>query len=137
MFYELEETDRLIRLFSWEYLDMDSLYAPIEGKKEFTPQPITEYLPDEAARDDKRKRMQEKLARILTPEKISLYVREQLGDRKRMRASELPLDQEDAFIRMIYIRLYGQRKNMDYRLELKEVAEKNGFRFRDFEIVLK
>lgn len=135
--YELEELDGLVKLFSWDYLDMDSLYAPVEGKKEFVPQQMPVILADEEVRSEKRKQMKEKLERILTPEKISLYVKEQLGDRENMLASQLPLEQEDAFIRIIYIRLYGQRKNMNYRLELKEIVEKNGFRFRDFVIVSK
>ncbi len=134
--YELEEMDRLIKVFSWDYLDMDSLYAPVEGKKEFTPQEMPVVVPDEAAREEKRRKMQEKLERILTPEKISAYVKWRLAGRTSMLASEL-LDEEDAFIRIIYIRLYGQRKNMDYKLELKDVVEKEGFRFRDFVIKAK
>lgn len=135
--YELEELDGLVKLFSWDYLDMDSLYAPIEGKKEFVPQEMPLIVPDEEVRSEKRKKMQEKLEKILTPEKISLYVKSQMNGRDKMLASELPLEQEDTFIRMIYIRLYGQRKNMNYRLELKGIVEKGGFRFRDFEIVSK
>ena len=135
--YELEELDGLVKLFSWDYLDVDSLYAPVEGKKEFQPQDMPIIIPDEAVRDKKRKKMMEKLARILTPEKISVYVEEQLNGKERMLASDLPLEQEDAFVRMIYIRLYGQRKNMNYRLELRDVVEKDGFRFKDFEIIAK
>lgn len=135
--YELEETDRLIRLFAWDYLDTDSLYSPTEGRKEFAPQPMPVIVADEAARSEKRRRMKEKLEQILTPEKISLYVAEQMAGRKEMLASELPLDKGDTFIRMIYIRLYGQRKAMGYRLELKAAVEKDGFRFRDFKIIAK
>ncbi|MBQ7840110.1 MAG: hypothetical protein IJ390_06460 [Lachnospiraceae bacterium] len=137
MIYEMEEMDRLIKLFSWDYLDMDSLYAPVEGKKEFVPQPMQIIAANEKVRSEKRRLMQEKLERVLSPEKISQYVKEQLDGNRKMLASRLPLDQEDAFIRLIYIRLYGQRKNMNYRLELKDVVEKDGFRFRDFEIILK
>jgi len=135
--YELEELDRLIKVFSWDYLDMNSLYVPIEGKKEFVPQEIPVILPDEKIRDEKRRKMQEKLEKILTPEKISAYVTEQLHGRSKMLASELPVGDDDTFIRMIYIRLYGQRKNMNYRLEMKEIVEKDGFRFRDFVIARK
>lgn len=130
--YELEEMDRLIRLFSWEYLDMDSLYAPVEGKKAFVPEPVEISVPDEALREEKRRMMQEKLSRILSPEKIGAYVDEMLGSRKVMAASELPLSEGDTFIRMIYIRLYGQRKNMNYKLKLKERTKRDGFCFRDF-----
>lgn len=133
--HELEETDRLIKIFSWDYLDMDSLYAPIEGKREFVPQKMPEIIVDEQVRDDKRSRMKEKLAKILTPEKIADYVENQMKGRSRMLASELPLSEDDTFIRMIYIRLYGQRKNMSYRVETGENIEKDGYRFRDFTII--
>lgn len=135
--YELEAIDRLIKVFYWDYLDTDSLYAPVEGKKEFVPQEIQIFIPDEEARDEKRKKMQLKLEKTLSPEKITSYVKEQLGDKKSMLASELPLSEGDTFIKMIYIRLYGQRKRVAYRLKLKDTIEKNGFRFRDFEISLK
>ncbi len=130
--YELEEMDRLIKLFSWEYLDTDSLYAPVEGKKEFIPEVMESFEANEELREEKRRRMEEKLARILSPEKINAYVKEMLGDRQVMAASEFPVSEGDTFIRLIYIRLYGQRKNMDYTLELKNMTEKCGFRFRDF-----
>lgn len=130
--YELEEMDRLIRIFFWEYLDMDSLYAPVEGRKEFEPKPVELAEADEELREEKRRQMLKKLEQILSPEKINEYVLEILGDRKAMAASELPLEEGDTFIRLIYIRLYGQRKQMKYQLELKDVTEKSGFRFRDF-----
>ncbi len=135
--YELEEMDHLIKIFSWNYLDTDSLYAPIEGKREFVPQEMELWIPNEESRGIKRKRMHEKLANILTPEKIDDYVKEQLGKQQKILASSLPVEEGDTFIRMIYIRLYGNRKKVSYRLELKNVVEINGFRFRDFEIIRK
>lgn len=132
--YQLEEMDGLVKLFSWEYLDTDSLYAPIEGRKEFKPQPYVEPEPDEGLREEKRLLMRAKLERILSVDKIASYVEQMLAGREQMLASELPLEEADTFIRLIYIRLYGQRKNMNYRLKLKELVEKDGYRFRDFEI---
>lgn len=133
--YELEEMDRLIKIFYWDYLDMDSLYAPVEGKKEFIPQETPLIIPNEEVRYEKRKQMWSKLGRTLSPEKIAAYVAEQLGDRNCMLASELPLSEEDTFIKLIYIRLYGQRKKVGYCLEMKDTVEKDGFRFRDFLIL--
>lgn len=130
--YELEEMDKLIRIFSCEYLDIDSLYAPVEGKKEFVPEPVEVHKPNQKLREEKRRQMQEKLERVLSPQKIDAYVIKQLSERGQMRASELPLDEDDTFIRLIYIRLYGQRNSMSYELELGEVIKKDGFRFRDF-----
>ncbi len=130
--YELEEMDRLIRVFSWDYLDTDSLYSPVEGQKQFVPEKVDLPIPDRALREKKRQEMQDRLARVLSPQKIGEYVETQLGTKNQMKASDLPLDEGDTFIRVIYIRLYGQRKDMNYRLELGRVIEKDGFRFRDF-----
>lgn len=132
--YQLEELDRLIRIFSWEYLDIDSLYAPTEGRKEFKPQPYEEPERNEELREEKRLLMLAKLEQVLSVEKIMSYVDEVMTGKERMLASELPLAGAADFMRLIYIRLYGQRKHVNYRLELKEPTEKNGFRFRDFEI---
>ncbi len=132
--YELEETDRLIRIFSWDYLDTDSLYSAPEEKKEFEPAPLEISAPDPDRRRKKRKEIEERLEKALNVQKIEQYVDQQLGSRDRMYASELPLEEGDTFIRVIYIRLYGQRKDVNYQLKIGEMTEKDGFRFRDFEI---
>ncbi|MFO5342778.1 DUF5716 family protein, partial [Salmonella enterica subsp. enterica serovar 1,4,[5],12:i:-] len=80
------------------------------------------------------KRMLEKLARVLNPEKINHYVERQLGDRQEILASELPLGNTDDFVKMIYVRLYGQRKNMKYAIAVKAMIKKNGYQFTDFTI---
>ncbi len=133
--YELEETDRLIKIFAWDYLDTDSLYTPIEGKKEFVPQEVPMIIPDEKERERRRLEIRQKLEQTMSPAKITSYVKEQLGERERMLASELPISEGDTFIKMIYIRLYGQRKQVPYRLELRDRVSKDGFSFRDFVIV--
>lgn len=132
--YELAETDRLIRLFSWDYLDTDSLYAPRQGKTEFIPQDIEAHKISESERRRRKAEFEEKLKNVLSPGHINQYVQEVLGDNDCVRASELPLDEGDTFIRMIYIRLYGSRKFMGYVVEPGEMIEKDGFRFRDFVI---
>lgn len=134
--YELEECDRLIRIFSWAYLDIDSLYSPIEGRKEFVPEKLVLHQIDPKAREEKRLQMEEKLERILSPEKINEYVLSTLSGRKAMKASEFPME-GDGFIRIIYIRLYGQRKTMKYRIEKLGYTTSGGYRFRDFNILRK
>lgn len=132
--YEVEFLESLIRIYSCSFLDENSFYAPIEGRKEFVPQQVAESEPDLEQRENKLKRMMEKMARVLSPEKIENYVNARLGDRKEMRASELPIENPEDFVKVIYVRLYGQRKNMGYGIETKENCEVNGFRFRDFRI---
>lgn len=157
--YELEETDRLIRMFSFSFLDKDSLYAPVEGRKIFVPQDIAVSEIDAEERERKKEEMRRHLKNVLSPAKISHYVDACLADRDRMAASEILEDAsagaagstEDTqgaqdkqtdlipetmrFIRIIYIRLYGQRKHMPYTVRPMEEVSVDGYRFRDFEII--
>ena len=110
--YEIEYLDNLVRLFGSSFIDEKSFYSPIEGKKEFHPQELTEVMPDVELRQEKLRKMTEKMQRILSPERIERFVEEQLGDREKIYASELPMETMDDFIRLIYVRLYGSRKKM-------------------------
>ncbi len=132
--YEIEFLDNLVRIYSCSFLDENSLYSPIEGKKEFIPQQMDRQEPDMELRQEKMRRMIEKMQKILSPEKIDRYVGQNIGDRKEMLATELPLSNVEDFVKIIYVRLYGQRKNMKYRIETTEEKEVNGFRFKDFRI---
>ncbi len=132
--YRLSFLDELIRIYQAGVIDDSSLYTPIEGRKEFVPQMLEDEEPDEALRRQKMEELTEKMQRVLSTEKIGNYVSEQLGDRRKMMATELPLSCPEDFIRIIYIRLYGQRKNMRYTVETTEEKEVNGYRFKDFVI---
>ena len=135
--YEIEYLDNLVRLFGSSFIDEKSFYSPIEGKKEFHPQELTEVMPDVELRQEKLRKMTEKMQRILSPERIERFVEEQLGDREKIYASELPMETMDDFIRLIYVRLYGSRKKMRYRIEKAEGANKISveFDFPDFAII--
>lgn len=135
--YRISFLDELIRIYSSSVLDEKSLHVPIEGKKEFKPVELADDLPNAALRQEKLKKMMEKMERVLNPRKINHYVLECLQERERMMASELPLAAAEDFVRLIYVRLYGQRKNMKYRIETAEDIVINGYRFRDFAIIRK
>ena len=132
--YEIEFLDNLVRIYSCSFLDENSFYSPIEGKKEFIPQQMKRQEPDMELRQEKMRRMMEKMQKILSPEKINHYVGQCIGSRKEMLATELPLSNVEDFVKIIYVRLYGQRKNMKYRIETTEEKEVNGFRFKDYKI---
>lgn len=134
--YELEYMDDLLRLYSASFIDDNSFYSPVEGKKEFKPQEIEMVEPDMELRQEKLRKMTEKMRRILSPERINEYVEGQLGDRNEMRASELTLESVDDFMKLIYVRLYGTRKNMEYRIERMTGENKvsRNFDFPDFVI---
>ena len=76
----------------------------------------------------------EKMQKVLSARKIEGYVMAQMGDRQEINASELPLESTEDFVKIIYVRLYGQRKNLKYQVEPGNMTEENGFRFRDFKI---
>ena len=123
-------------LYSCSFIDESSFYNPIEGKKEFHPQEIEEIKPDLELRQEKLRKMTEKMRRILSPERINEYVAIQLGSRNEMKASELALESIDDFMKLIYVRLYGTRRNMKYRIERIDEKNKvsNNFDFPDFVI---
>lgn len=132
--YRITFLDELIRIYSSGVLDEKSLYVPIEGKKEFKPTELIDELPDEKLRQAKLKKMMEKMERVLNPQKIDSYVQSCMKDRNEMLASELPLETAEDFVHMIYVRLYGQRKNMKYTVEAGEDIAVEGYRFRDYVI---
>lgn len=132
--YRIEFLDELIRLYSSSVMDSNSLYSPTEGRKEFVPQELVAEEPDLLLRQEKMRRITEKMQRILSPEKIGKYVDSQLGDNLEMRAAQFPLEKVEDFIKIIYIRLYGQRKNMNYTVESLKETEAGGYRFKDFVI---
>ena len=132
--YRIAFLDEMIRIYSCGMLDEKSLYVPIEGKKEFRPVELINDMPDLELRQAKLKKMLEKMERVLNPEKINAYVRKCMQDRQEIMASELPLETANDFVYMIYVRLYGQRKNMKYTVEPRLDVTVNGYRFRDYVI---
>ena len=95
---------------------------------------LDEEAPDEELRREKMRKMAEKIQRVISVEKIQTYVDRQLEGKEELEASKLPLNNEDDFIKLIYVRLFGQRKNMGYTIETLEEREVNGYRFKDFRI---
>lgn len=132
--YRIEYMDELIRIYSSAVIDDKSLYKPVEGKKTFEPSVIEEAEPDYELRNEKMKKMLEKMANVLTPERVNNYVDEQLGERKEIFASELSLKSTEDFVKLIYVRLYGRRKNMKYVISIEDEVQKSGYRFTDFRI---
>lgn len=135
--YRIDFLDELVRIYSSSVVDEKSLYAPIEGRKAFCPEEIGEEEPDLILRQEKLRKMMEKMQRVLSTEKIEHYVKTQMGEKREMQASQLPIENTEDFIKIIYVRLYGQRRNMGYTVNTGEEIELGGYRFRDFTICLK
>ena len=124
--YRIDFLEELVRIYSMSVIDEKSLYAPIEGRKEFKP--------DLMLRRDKLQRMVEKMQRVMNPDKIDCYVKAHMGESGQIQASQLPLENTEDFVKIIYVRLYGQRRSMSYTVEAGEEIDLSGYRFRDFTI---
>ena len=114
--YEVEFLDNLIRIFSSGILDEKSFYSPVEGHKEFVSQNIVSGEPDKKLRLEKLQRIKEKLQKTLNPAKIEQYVLDCMNQKDEMQISEFPLENIEDFVKIIYVRLYAQRKNMKYKI---------------------
>ena len=130
--YRVQFLDDLIRIYTSNVLDSNSLYSPTEGKKEFVPQQLLEEEPDMQLRQEKMRKMMEKMQNVLSLEKIERYVESCMDGHKELNASKLPLETSEDFVKIIYIRLYGQRKKVNYTIESGKEIEVNGFHFKDF-----
>jgi hypothetical protein len=132
--YELDYLESLFTLYSSSFYDEESLYTPIEGKKTFKPTVIEEVEVDPLKRQEKMRQMAQKLQRTMSAAYIEQYVTSVLKGKKVMLASDFPLNTMEDFIKLIYIRLYGQRKRIRYRIVSKGDIYVKGYRFRNFEI---
>ena len=132
--YRIDFLEDLVRIYQCSILEQSSLYLAVEGKKIFTPASLEGTGPDEELRKEKMQKMAEKIQKVISVEKVQNYVNEHLEGKEEIKASELPLEREEDFIKLIYVRLYGQRKNMGYKVETMEEREVNGYRFKDFRI---
>ncbi|NLO08607.1 MAG: hypothetical protein GX129_01900 [Clostridiales bacterium] len=132
--YELEFIDKLIKLFTSGFIDEASFYVPFEGKKEFVPSELLVALIDEEERRIKLDRMMAKLEKAMSVENIEKYVGELLENKEVITASSLDVFSDEDFVRLIYIRLYGQRRKMKYRIKSKAETILHGYRFTDYEI---
>ena len=135
--YRIDFLDELVRIYSTSVLDEKSFYSPIEGRKEFQPSQIDDGVVDLELRQEKLQRMMEKMQRVLNPEKINNYIKKHMGENRQIYASKLPMETKEDFVKVIYVRLYGQRKNMQYTIDIQDEIEINGYRFKDFKITLK
>lgn len=135
--YEITYLEELLRLFGSSFLDEKSLYSPMEGRKEFQPKELPMEEPDLELRQDKLRKMAEKMRKILSPQRIEEYVDSIMKERKTMSASEFPLETTDDFMKLIYIRLYGTRKKMSYKIHRTDGAKNKAvgnYDFPDFKI---
>lgn len=134
--YELEELTNLYNMFVINWLSSDSLYTPQTRKSTFINEQFQMHEISFEQREKQRQALIEKLKNTLTPKNIDDYVYNLLKDKKQIKASEILTD-IDQFTKILYIRIYGQRNNMTYKIEKLDRISINGYNFTDFNIILK
>ena len=132
--YTMDFMENLFTLYGTSFYEEESLYKPVEGRKDFTPEKLTIKEIDKEKRAEKLRLMKLKLQQTMSVQQIEAYVYEILGEKQVLCASQFPTTSKEDFVKLIYIRLYGQRRQINYRIVPKESVIKGGYRFRDFEI---
>lgn len=132
--YSLDYVENLFKIYSQGFVDEASFYAPVEGKKDFKPEALVDITVDSRRRKQKLHSMKNKLENSMNTRNIEKYVAKILGIKEVMLASAMPLNNIEDFIKIIYVRLYGQRKRVSYRIVNKDEVNIKGYKFRDFEI---
>ena len=115
-----EFLDELISIYKSEFLDGQSFYTPPAEKTEFEPEALPSVRVGSREKEKRFRSLAKRLSRVMSAERIESYVGEILGDREQAQACEFPHDTDEAFIRLIYIRLYGQRKNLSFGVRPRE-----------------
>ena len=82
--YRIDFLDDLVRIYQCSILEQSSLYLAVEGKKEFTPASLDEESPDEELRQEKMRKMAEKIQRVISVEKIQTYVDRHLEGKEEL-----------------------------------------------------
>lgn len=131
----LEEITDLFTLYSYGYIDETSLYIANEGKKSFKPGNISSGTLSKEERQRKIDEFKKRQEKQYSPKKVNEIVDKLLGDKKMICASEIEINSIDDFIKVIYIRLYGNHILAKYKISRKDsVVNNKGFAFKNFEI---
>lgn len=133
--YEIEIIDELFKVFNQGFVDNESLKAPFEGKRDFKADSIEIIEIDIKAREEKMKKIKEKMNSSMNAKNIEKEVLKLLGEKDVIVASKLDLKEKTDFIKLIYIRLYGNRDSSKYKIKpLERQVIVHGAKFNDFEI---
>ncbi len=127
---------RLFNIFPQGFVSGESLKTIPISKKITDVEELTDdlFLSDEE-RELRRLAIIEKNKNRFSKKNINLFVADMLEGRQTAKASEIEVGSRRDMIRIIFIYLYGKADRSDYMVTgSEELIEKEGFRFRDFEI---
>ena len=126
----------MFNVFSQGFLSSESLKS-IPIYKKITN--VDELTSDFSISDEKRESMKlaiiEKNKNRFSKKNIGEFVKSMLNKNQVVKASEISINSKRDMIRIIFIYLYGKNNKVDYIVDgCNEIINKEGFRFRDFEI---
>lgn len=126
----------LFNIFPQGFLSGESLKAIPISKKITEVDELTEgFILSDADRELRRLAIMEKNKNRFSKKNISAFVGERLEGKQSVKASEIEIMSRRDMIRIIFIYLYGKEDKTEYFVNsCGEMIEKEGFRFRDFEI---
>lgn len=127
---------RLFNVFPQGFLSGESLKTIAISKKIMDVEEITtECELSEEERELKRMVIREKNKNRFSKKNVTHFVLEMLEKQPTVKASDIEITSRRDMIRVIFINLYGRADKSDYIIVSKdEMVEKEGFRFKDFEI---
>ena len=127
---------RLFNIFPQGFLSGESLKSIPISKKITDVDELTDgFILTDEERELRRFAIREKNKNRFSKKNISTYVNNMLENKQIVKASEIEVLSRRDMIRIIFIYLYGKENNTEYIVNsCDELIEKEGFRFRDFEI---
>ncbi len=131
----LEEITAIFTLYSYNYIDENSLYIANEGKKSFKPNKLEKVIISEEERNKKLQAFKDKQEKQYSIKKVNNIVLDMLDGHEYINTSEIDINNIDDFIKIIYIRLYGNNPLAKYFIKKdNSIYNKNGFELNNFEI---
>ena len=117
-------------------MDGEYFYTTRENKGDDGSEEFSGTKLDASELEHKREQMDQKLKSLVTQKNICKYVDAVLSDKKTMLASAFPLDTNEDFVKLIFVRFFAGKKGTNYRVEpTGKMIRVNGFRFPDFCVV--
>ena len=127
---------QIFNIFQSGFLDGESFYSPRENKGDDGGEEFSGGELDASKLEQKREQMDQKLKSLVTQKNICEYVDTVMSDKKTMLASAFPLDKNEDFVKLIFVRFFAGKRGSGYRVEpTGKMILVNGFRFPDFCVV--
>lgn len=127
---------RIFNIFPQGFLSGESLKAIPISKKITEVNELTDgFILSDEERELRKLAIMEKNKNRFSKKNISAFVDEMLKEKQVVRASDIEILSRRDMIRIIFIYLYGKENKTEYMINgCGDLIEKNGFKFRDFEI---